>query len=155
SVGAHLPAGVEDSIRLLREALADIADTRRTYTVTRKQLSNAIDALAASLDPLPVDAAGWAARFVELRARAHTVADIAQTLTQERGDPPDSELHAWADAARACVESHARDVEILIPWARLDPEEIVAMAGRPPEKAPEWAAIEPFFRSIPALADAP
>ena len=155
SVGAHLPAGMEDSIRLLREALDDIADTRRTHIVTRKQLSNAIDTLAASLDPLPVDAADWAARFVELRAHACTVADIAQTLTQERGDPPDSELRAWADAARACVESHARDVEILIPWARLDPEEIVVMAGRPPEKAPEWVAIEPFFRSIPALADAP
>ena len=37
-------------------------------------------------------------RFVELRARALTVADIAQTMAQERGDPADSELCVWADA---------------------------------------------------------
>ncbi len=155
SVGPNLLAGVDDAIRLLRDALADIADTRRTHTVTRKQLSNAVDALAASLDSLPVDAADWAARFVELRARAHTVADIAQTLAQERGDAPDSELRTWADVARACVESHVRDAEILIPWARLDSKEMATMAERPPEQAPEWVAIEPFFHSVPTLADAP
>ena len=45
--------------------------------------------------------------FVELRERAQTVADIAQTLAQELGEPADSELRTWAEAARACVESHA------------------------------------------------
>jgi cyclic beta-1,2-glucan synthetase len=165
-VGAHLFAGMEDNIRLLREALADFADTRRTHTVTRKQLNNAVDALAASLDLLPVDAADWAVRFVELRARAHTVADIAQTLAQERGDAPDSELRAWADAARACIESHARDAEILIPWVRLESDEIAAIAQRPSEQTPERVVVEPFFNSVttsveplfnsvPTLADAP
>jgi len=155
SFGADQLPGVEDTIHLLRQVLADIADTRRTHTVTRKQLSNAVDALAVLLDSPPVDAADWAARLVELRGRTHTVADIAQTLAQELGDTPDSELRAWADAARACVESHARDAEILIPWTRLDSKEIVAMARRPAEQAPEWVAIEPFFHSVPALADAP
>jgi cyclic beta-1,2-glucan synthetase len=155
TVGPHLLAGVEDNIRLLREALAGTADTRRTQTVTRKQLSNAVDAIASSLDSPPVDAAGWAARFVEIRARAHTLVDIAQTLAQERGDPPDSELRAWADATRACIESHARDAEILIPWARLDSEAIADMVQRRSEQAPEWVAIEPLFHSAPTLADAP
>jgi len=155
SVGPNLLAGVDDAIRLLREALADIPDTRRTHTVTRKQLSNAVDALASALDSLPVDAADWAARFVDLRARAHTVADIAQAWAQEREDAPDSELRAWADAARACVESHARDAEIFIPWMHLDSEELAAMAERPPDQAPEWVAIAPFFHSVPTLADAP
>ena len=81
--------------------------------------------------------------------------DIALTVAQELGDAPDSELRAWAEAARACVESHARDARILIPWLRLDPREVVAMAERPAEHAPEWVAIEPFFRSLPTLADAP
>jgi cyclic beta-1,2-glucan synthetase len=155
SAGPELLAGIEDSIQLLRKALADLKDTRRTYSVTRKQLSVAIDELAASLTPLPTGAAEWAARFVELRKRAHTVADIAQALTQERGDPPDCELRVWADAARACVESHLRDLEIVIPWMRLDVAEIAAMGKQSPEEAPEWVAIEPFFLSVPSMADAP
>jgi cyclic beta-1,2-glucan synthetase len=155
AVGAPLLIGIEDSIRLLREALAGITDRRRTQTVTRKQLGNAVDALAAALDPAPVAAADWAERFAELRARAQTVSDIAQTFALERGDGADPELRFWAEAARACVESHARDVEILIPWTRLRASGIALMAQRPLEEAPEWAAIEPFFRSIPALTDAP
>ena len=93
----------------------------------------------------------WASRFVELRERAQTLDDIAQTLQQEEGDAQVSELRVWAAAARACVESHARDVEILIPWARLRSKEIVAMAERPSEQAPEWAAIEPYFRTLPTF----
>ena len=94
-------------------------------------------------------------RFVELRERSQTVADIAQTLTQELGAGTDAELRFWGDAARACVESHLRDARILIPWLRLEPKEIQALAGRSAEEAPEWAAIEPFFRTLPTLADAP
>ena len=120
SLGEGSLAGVKDAIELLREALSKIAETRRTHTVTRKQLSNAIDALANSLEFTPMNAAEWAAHFVELRARALTMADIAQTLAQERGDAADSELRVWADAVRTCIESHARDAEILVPWVRRD-----------------------------------
>ncbi len=45
-LGARLLAGMEDATRLLGEALSGIADTRRTHTVTRKQLSNAVDRMA-------------------------------------------------------------------------------------------------------------
>ena len=128
SVGPHLLAGLQDTGRLLREALAKIADTPRTHIVTRKQLSNAVDAMMASLDSLPVDSVDWAIRFKEWRAHAQTVADIAQALAQEHGDDPESELRIWADAFRACVESHVRDAEILIPWARLDSKDILGLA---------------------------
>jgi cyclic beta-1,2-glucan synthetase len=154
-LGEHSLAGLKDAIELLREALSEIAETRRTNTVTRKQLSNAIDALASSLELVPVNPVEWAERFVELRTGALTVADIAQTFAQERGDAPDSELRVWADAVRACVESHARDAEILIPWARPNSNIVMALAERPREQAPEWAAIVPFFESLPTLADAP
>src|SRR5271157_3363878 len=155
SLGASTLAGVQDAIELLREAVSQIGETRRTNTVNRKQLSNAIDALANSLELAPTNAAEWATRLAELRARALTVADIAQTMTQERGDVSDSELGVWADAVRACVESHVRDAEILVPWVRQDSTGITAMAGSFRERAPEWVAIEPFFESVPTLADAP
>jgi cyclic beta-1,2-glucan synthetase len=155
SIDASLFDGLRDAVALLREALGTVADTRRTHTVTRKQLSNAVDVLAASLQTVPIDAIDWAQRFVELRERAQTVADIAQTLTQELGLGAESELRSWADAARSCVESHFRDARILIPWLRLDAKEVSAMTGRTSQEAPEWTAIEPFFRTLTNLADAP
>ncbi len=150
SLGERSLAGIRDTIELLREALGNLAETRRTNTVTRKQLSNAIDALANSLELAPTTAAEWATRLSELRPRALTVADIAQTMAQERGDTPDSELLVWADAVRACVESHVRDAQILVPWVRRDSK--IPVAG---EWSLEWLAIEPFFESVPAVADAP
>jgi cyclic beta-1,2-glucan synthetase len=155
SLGERSLAGVRDALELLRESLSRVSETKRTNTVTKKQLSNAIDALANSLELAPANAAEWAERFVELRTRALTVADIAQTLAQERDDAQDSELLIWAETVRTCVESHARDAEILLPWMRQDSKTILAMAERPRNHAPEWAAIEPFFESLPALADAP
>ena len=76
-------------------------------------------------------------------------------LAQERGDANDAELSVWADAAAACVESHSRDAEILIPWLRMKPQEIIAMAERPREQSPEWQVIAPFFPAVPKLEDAP
>jgi cyclic beta-1,2-glucan synthetase len=155
SVGPHLLAGLQDTGRLLCETLAKISDTQRTYIVTRKQLSNAVDAVMASLDSLPVNSMDCAIRFEGWRAHAQTVADIAQALEQERGDNPESELRTWAEAFRACVESHARDVEILIPWARLDSKGILGLANDLRDQAPEWMAIEKSLHFIPKLADAP
>ena len=125
-LGARSLAGMVDTLELLREALSQVSETKRTNTVTRKQLSNAIEALANSLELAPVNAAEWAERFVEMRTAAVTIADIAQTFAQERGDPADSELRTWADAVRACVESHVRDAEILIPWMRQDSKTIMS-----------------------------
>jgi cyclic beta-1,2-glucan glucanotransferase len=148
-------AGTEDALHLLREAVARIADSKRTHSVTRKQLTNAIDAAAALCDSVPADAADWAVRFVELRDRVKTVEDIAQTLEQELGNTSNSEFRFWAEAARASVESHIQDARILLPWLRLDPAEIRKTVENPSGPVPEWLAIEPFFRSLPTLADAP
>ncbi len=148
-------SGVGDALRLLREAVARIADTKRTHSVTRKQLTNAIDAVATICDSVPSDPSDWTLRFVALRDRVQTVADIAQTLEQELADTSNSEFRFWAEAARACVESHIQDAKILLPWLRLDPADVVALAESPSGPVPEWQAIEPFFRSLPTLADAP
>jgi cyclic beta-1,2-glucan synthetase len=152
---ARFLEGLEDSLALLREALSKSTDIRRTQTVTQRHLVNAVDALVPLVSQPPADARDWAARIVELREQARNVTDIAQTLVQERGDPTDSELRAWAAAIFASVESHYRDARILIPWLRLDPREIVAMAHRFQDDAPIWAAIEPFFKVLPTLATAP
>ena len=134
AIGAPLLTGIEDSICLLARSARRNHRSRRTQTVTRKQLGNAVDALSAALDPLPVTAADWASRFAELRARAQTVSDIAQTFALERGDNAESDLRFWADAVRTCVESHARDVEILIPWTRLSARDTAWIGPASPEE---------------------
>ena len=155
SVGPHLLSGLKDSGRLLRERLLKIADVRRANSVMCKQLSNSVDAMMASLDPLPVDSVDWAIRFKEWSAHARTVADIAQALEQEQGGNLESELRISADAFKACVESHVRDAEILIPWVRLDSKSTLELAKTLRDLAPDGMAIEQSLRLIPKLTDAP
>ena len=65
-------AGIADALALTRESLRALADDRRTQTVTRKQLDDALDALAASLSPAPATPAGVAAPAGGARpARGH------------------------------------------------------------------------------------
>ena len=154
SLGPEVLSGLQDSGRLLRERLVKIVDMPRAHIVTRKQLGNAVDAMMASLDPLPVDSVDWAIRFNEWRSHAQTVADIAQAL-QELGGDLESELCTSAEAFKACVVSHIRDAEVLIPWARLDSKSVLGLARALREVAPEGMAIEQSLRVVPKLADAP
>ena len=93
--------------------------------------------MMASLEPLPVDSMDWAIRLKEWSAHARTVADIAQALEQEQGGDPESELRKSAESFQACVESHVRDAQILIPWARLDSKITLGLAKTLREHAPE------------------
>ena len=155
SVGPRLLAGLQDTARLLREALVNTTDSPRTHIVTRKQLSNALDVMTASIQSMPVDSIDCAIRFKQWRVYAQTVADIAEALEQEQGDNLEPELRIWADALRASVESHIRDAEILIPWARLNSKAILGLDKGFRDRAPEWMAVEPLLRVVPTLAEAP
>ncbi len=153
--GPHVVAGMQDTCRLLREALGKIAGTPRTHIVTVKQLNNAVGVMMDSLDSLPMDSVDWSTHFKEWTAQAQTVADIAQALEQEHGDDHEPSLRIWADALKDCVESHVRDAEILMPWARLEADEILGLAKDLRDQPPEGVALERSLRFIPRLADAP
>jgi cyclic beta-1,2-glucan synthetase len=156
SAGGHkMLAGTEDAIRLLREALPGASDGQPIGTVTRKQIGDVAEELADCLELEPFSAAAWARLFAEASDRANTLADMAQAFAQERGDASSSEIRAWADAARACIESHSRDAETLLPWMRLKSAQVLNMARHPVEQAPEWAVLQRLFPSAPTLADAP
>ena len=118
-LGPQVLSGIADAVLLLRESARAIVDDRRTQTVTRKHLDEALDALTTALSPVPMTPGDWVLRLTELEARAHTLVDIARTLTAERGDSADAELLAWAEAVDAGVASHARDLDMALPWARL------------------------------------
>ncbi|HVB56534.1 MAG TPA: glucoamylase family protein [Candidatus Acidoferrales bacterium] len=152
--GAQMLQGIQDCISLLQEPLAEIPDTRRTNIVTRKQLANAAEALAAALEPLPAGSEALAVRLFELRTLAHTAADIAHAFAQERADAADSELRIWSEAIQDCVESHFRDAQILIPWTRLDAKESAAMF-KDPQGISGWLGGEIPFQNVPRLSEAP
>ncbi len=146
----QLLAGLRDCICLLREPLSGIAETLRTNIVTRRQLAEAIDELASSLDPLPMNAAALAARLLELGTHAHTVEDIACTFAQERGDSAETELSYWANASGKCLSSHLRDAQIFSPWARLAARDIKNIAA-----SGDWLALESILQKTPKLSEAP
>ena len=150
-------SGIEDAVALARESLPALAGDLRTSSVTPKQLDEALDALSAMLRPHPQTPAGVAAQFAEVALQADSVIDIAQTLTTERGDSAGAELLAWADAIRACIDSHRREVELLMPWAAAPlavTEPASQAAGDTGENLPEdlFGAI---FDSLPTLSELP
>ena len=106
-------AGIGDAVALAREAAAEIGDDRRSQTMTRRQLAEALDLPPAAGAAVPETPAAWAALLAELSTHARTLSDVASALTAERGEGAQGELVTWAEAARLAVTSHVRDLALL------------------------------------------
>jgi cyclic beta-1,2-glucan synthetase len=102
--------GVEDGLNLTRETLQGLPDDRRTQTITRHQLADALDALTAALRQGGMPPEDIAARLAEAAPQATTMVDIARTLASERGDDASAEMLFWAEATLGAIESHRRDL---------------------------------------------
>ena len=154
-LGPQVRSGIADALLILRQSARAISDDRRTQTVSRRHLDEALDGLTAALSPVPVTPGEWLSWLAELDARAHTLVDIARTLTAERGDSVDAEVLTWAEAVRAAIASHTRDLDMALPWARLVFGKAVPRGATTSE--PELAAttIARVFPSLPTLADTP
>ena len=116
--------GIADGVMLTRAAARAIGDDRRSHTLTRRHLAEALGALTDVTSGPPPTLAAWADRLEQLAAHADTVADVAAALTAERGEGQDGELTAWAGAVRQAVASHARDLSVLGPpgWLAIPPD---------------------------------
>jgi len=106
----ELFAGIDDALQLTRESLQGLPDDRRTQTITRRQLEEALDGLTAALRRAPMPAEDIGARLAELVSLAAAMADIARTLASERGDDAGAEMQYWAEATMAAIESHRCDL---------------------------------------------
>jgi cyclic beta-1,2-glucan synthetase len=152
-IGPECLGGIEDAVHLTRESLRALVDDRRIQTVTRTQLEEALDALAAALRPAPAtpagSAAGIAGHLAELARQADAVTDMARTLTEERGNGASADVLTCAEAVCASIQSHGCDIERLMPWARL------VAAPRVDGETSRGTALAPLFGSIPTLADLP
>jgi cyclic beta-1,2-glucan synthetase len=150
-VDGRMLTALKDTIFFLRESLAGGEATLRSHAVTQKQLSNAVDELEVLLDASPGDAMEWASLLLELKGKAQTIDDIGLALAQEQGDPQNSELRVWSAAVRACVESHARDMELVNPWARLLPKQMSEVLARFTGQLPEWKNLRAILLTMPTL----
>jgi cyclic beta-1,2-glucan synthetase len=110
--------GVSDSLRLLKKSFDQVGDDRRTSTVERSHLLEAIEKLEAKLGQQPESSADCSDFWDALSLRAETLRDIAHAFEQERGDVEKSEIVGWANQLASDIRSHARDFHTLLPWAK-------------------------------------
>ncbi len=148
-------AGIGDAMALTRQAAGTIRDDRRSQTLTRRQLEEALDLPLEEGAPDPATPAAWAALLAELSGHARTLADVASALTAERGDGGEPELVTWAEAVRQAVSSHALDLALLQPTAGMDAFPTIAELSDPPGAAPADGspAAASLVRRLQAVAD--
>jgi len=113
-------AGIEDALGLMRESLVGVADDD-PGSALRKQLSGDLDRIAVLLGRGASTPVAISERLQELAHHAESVAGIARTLAEQRGESAGTgaELLVWANAVSASVRSHRRDLESMVPWAGL------------------------------------
>ena len=139
-------AGIADVLTLARGAAGSVADDRRSQTLSRRHLDEALELRAEATVAPPTMPRPWADRLHELDTHTRTLADVAAALTAERGEAGDGELVAWADAARRAVGSHLRDLDLLEPAIGADRFPTLAELS----EAPAPAAL---VRRLAAIAD--
>jgi cyclic beta-1,2-glucan synthetase len=125
-------AGIDDAVALTRQAAGAIDDDRRSQTITRRHLDEALEMPAASGTVAPATPEAWAAHLGELSAHARTLSDVAAAFTTERGEGAESELVAWAEATRMAVSSHVRDLALLQPLPQMTAFPTIAELCDPP-----------------------
>ncbi len=114
---AQTLAGIADALELTREAVHRLPEDRRTQTITREQLSEALDALDAAL----------ARGIAQSGPQAATMLDIARTLASERGDDAGAEMLYWAEATHRSIESRWHDLARTGENARTLQQRLVAL----------------------------
>ncbi|HEY4910750.1 MAG TPA: glucoamylase family protein, partial [Methylomirabilota bacterium] len=116
-------AGIEDAALLVRDSARALADGRRTRSVTRQRLDEALDPVLAAIKTV-FDAGDWSGHLAELKAHARAVTDLARSLVEDdrTSSPlvePSEEVIVWALALQATVESHTRDLAVTSPMSAL------------------------------------
>ena len=148
-------AGIGDAIALTREAAGAIGDDRRSQTLTRRHLDEALELPPGAGAVVPSTPEAWAARLGELSAHARTLSDVAAALTAERGEGAEGELVTWAEAARLAVSSHVRDLALLQLPAHGTAFPTIAELSDPPvrETGDGSPAAAMLVRRLQAIAD--
>jgi cyclic beta-1,2-glucan synthetase len=104
--------GVADALNLTREALEELPDNRRTQSITRHHLEDALDALADAVVDSPSADGDIAARLRDISQQTATLVDIARTIANDLADEADHDLLFWAEATQQAIDSWFNDVTL-------------------------------------------
>jgi len=106
----HRFQGVADALDLVRDEARRLRDLRKSQTVSWRRLDDEIGRLASGLSQESASGAGIEKRLVELSEQAAIMADVVRQIVLEEIDQAGTDLQFWADAVRASIESHRRDL---------------------------------------------
>jgi len=97
--------GVRDALNLTREALEELPDNRRTQTIARHQLEDAIDELTDAVADRATGDIDLAARLSAISPHTATLVDMARTIANDLGGDADGDLLFWAEATQRAIDS--------------------------------------------------
>ena len=100
-------SGIEDTMEQMQIFARALKDERRNYGVSPGQLDSALEHLRLSLRSSA--GSGPSHDLAAILAQAASIHDIAQALTDERGEGGNAPLLKWCEMLHANVCSHARD----------------------------------------------
>jgi cyclic beta-1,2-glucan synthetase len=110
-------SGIADAVALAQESLHALPGERRPQPVTSKGLAAALEAFATALQAEVPRTSELGAHLRQLALHADTVEDMAQALSQERGDGADNQVLSWVRAAQQALRAQRDAVAQLLPWA--------------------------------------
>ena len=99
--------GTLDTLEHMQRVVRALDDGRRNYGVTLSQLDAALEAMRVSLESAGPE--GYVSELAAILGQTDNIRDIAQALTDERGEGGGAPLLKWADMLRSNVSSHHRD----------------------------------------------
>ena len=102
--------GVADALDLVRDEARRLRDLRKSQAVSWRRLDDEIGRLASGLSQASVGSAGIEQRLAELSEEAAILTDAVRQIVLEESDQVGTDLEFWADAVRASIESHRRDL---------------------------------------------
>ncbi len=134
--------GIEDALRLLSDGARTAAAAQGVRTPERVRLEDAIDVVRRIIAQTPRTPVEWGTRLAELDLATRTAENCARDVGESVAAHPRAAVLVWAQALRAAVETHSRDLDALMPWTRLRAD------------AAATALLDPLM-AAPSIADLP
>jgi len=103
--------GVSDALDMVRDEARRLRDSHKSQAVPWRRLDDEIGRLASDLHQASAGGAGIEQRLAGLLEQAAILADAVHQIVLEESDHAGADLQFWADAVRACLESHRRDLD--------------------------------------------
>ncbi|HVT38278.1 MAG TPA: glucoamylase family protein, partial [Gemmatimonadaceae bacterium] len=139
-LGGIALSGLDDTVQVLRESGRSSAE-RNVRSAKREELEESLNAVSAALRQTPRTWSDYAAQLDAVETAVHAVTALVPEIGEEDREHMGPDLVYWAGALVVDVESRARDLETIIPWAR----ERGAHAGEPMQ----------HLATCPSLAELP